>query len=555
MELENKTVLSHGGVAVTAGSPAGAAYVSKVTHPPTVIPADYQGVPDCSAPNVVRIETKAEVNIPINFRWYRDEKIVEEVVSSKVLFLSTSGAYGHAIPFYWKDGSWWQAISYPSNPSKQIGPTAVVGKGFSFRNWPQDVTAYRTTYGSQTFYLNATEFNNQGVVTSAKFRPAITMIPWGEILGKQPDDKARRQLLEYGAGLKYQLIKGSSYDEIVKALGDAFMNSMVQIFNIGSASAVVDNTSSVESGFTNAFPSVSSDVFTLSSKASTRPAKDGAFVVQQPSGPVQPWVPVFPAKGYDYPQSSPCRGTPCFIALGYPTPKYVPLFVGDTSGDFGPGSGGFVYDTTWNNLDWSWTLFEGLTVDTGNVQTSLPYITVKTFRGLEAQPAIDSTLSSFAGLLPLPDSRALEMVTGMFHARPDGLPASANDLGTIAATAVKFLPTAVTWLKDLFGSPAQKSKAMNSAHEFVKPKTKAEKDQKAEARTSREVESLRQQVKTLSLKLGAQANLAKQNGASLPTNEPEPDNIRQLNKSSATRRRRTNALPTTLVFNRRHKKK
>ena len=69
---------------------------------------------------------------------------------------------------------------------------------------------------------------------------------------------------------------------------------------------------------------------------------------------------------------------------------------------------------------------------------------------MEIQPTIYSSLLPSQELLPFNDPKAMQIASGIFHARPDSLPASANDLASIGSTIIKFLPTAVSWLSDLF---------------------------------------------------------------------------------------------------------
>ena len=57
--------------------------------------------------------------------------------------------------------------------------------------------------------------------------------------------------------------------------------------------------------------------------------------------------------------------------------------------------------------DWSWTLFDGLSTSNSEAR-GLPYITVKTVTGWEAQPRTKSFPALIQRLLPLPDPDSLE---------------------------------------------------------------------------------------------------------------------------------------------------
>jgi len=238
-------------------------------------------------------------------------------------------------------------------------------------------------------------------------------------------------------------------------------------------------------------------LMTLSPKASTRPAREGAFVVQQQEDEIMPWISVNnPAVSNP---SSPDGLILSFIRFVNTAGSniFVPLY----SSQPGTTTSPFACDVAWGSLDWSMTLFEGLTVPTsvGTTLSSVPYITVKSFIGLEMQPKSISSLVTFQRTLPLPDPDAIRMAVGIMHARPDSLPAAANDLGTIASTALKFIPTAVSWLKDLFGDSKQKEKALGKAREFVRPKTK-EATKKQQTKMEKQIADLTVSVKKLSSK-------------------------------------------------------
>jgi hypothetical protein len=58
----------------------------------------------------------------------------------------------------------------------------------------------------------------------------------------------------------------------------------------------------------------------------------------------------------------------------------------------------------------------------------------------------------------MPDGEALSMASAIFHARPDSLPASANDFGTIASVLTSVLPEAWKLVKGLFSHDSKSEK-------------------------------------------------------------------------------------------------
>lgn len=508
------------GTSVNALTPAGAAFVKKVTHPPSEIPADYQGTPDCSAPNVVQIEVKGEINIPpaLTLPAAATGSATTSINPSSILFLQSNGVWVGNYVFFLVNGQWIQPVNSiaPLPLISQLSVPACLNSGYNFDNFAQDFAKFRTVYKSSTYYLNATGFNNQGTVTTAKFTPTVygANIPTtaADLLRLHKHcDKSTKSLLDAINKMMFlqpsqkKNVEDDGYEVLgnnrerltaFKSINEVPTEVYLQVveFNSGAITAIPNSNMA---NVNNVMPETASDVLTMSSKGITRPAKDGAFVVLQQQGPVSEWTTVnqsLPA----YP-TVPVRllWTLMRTQSAAGVYAYVPLYSSPSTGNTVQP---FACDVPWNNLDWSYTLFEGLTVPPqatpSTTLTGTAYITVKTYVGMEGRVNSFSSLRPFQRLLPMPDSSAMTMVTGIMHARPDSLPASANDLGTIAATAIKFLPTAVGWLKDLFGGKKQQESAMATAKEFVRPKEP--KEQKSAL--SKEISELKNQMKKMNMK-------------------------------------------------------
>jgi len=537
------------GATITTPTTAGAAYVNKVTHPPSPMTGEYRGRPDCSQPNVVLMELKSEVNIPPILTFPTSATAVKTVNPSSVLLLQSSGALVSNYIFHYLSDSattasgWVQPVGQPAVSGSQPAVSQVCSgctnfSGYNFGNWASDVGSFRQTYKSSTYYLNATEFNDQGTVTTAKFKPDIIQ----------------------GTNLTTYLLSltGDSQRNLADAIRVSIANNNVsrregekirftdgyEIIDPTAPSGAipyqfVDFTNPAGSGGTLPFsttlswntvlPLNASQLLTSSPKAATRPAKDGAFVVLQQEDEVMPWISVYNSSGASVVVPTGLLLSFMRFSVGS-TLGYVPLFSTNPTSttSFTPFTG----EVQWGSLDWSITIFEGLTVPTtvGTVLSSVPYITSKAFVGLEIQPKIGSSLVTFQRSLPLPDPDAIKMAVGIMHARPDSLPASANDLASIASTALKFIPSAVTWLKDLFGAPRQKAKAMKQARDFVKPKTDNRPRQQNSNRLEKQIANLTNQVSRL-------ATQQRPTITPLPTFQSQPGGKPQRKRS---RRRRNN---------------
>jgi len=476
---EDNTVMRVAAAKVDAETVAGAAYVKKVTHPPSEIPSEYKGIPDMSAANVVRMEFKSEENVPLTATISTAPNTYSIQTADKVLLLSMPGASVANYVFVSTEATRSQASDGMCQPAPSVGATiGQTGKsvtnqaGYNFGNAHQDFGTFRNTYKSNTYYLNATDFSNQGTVTTCKFKPNILNHTVDTFLNDVNEVAALDRALK-PFGMRFCTKRRGAVHrdlDIVDLKDDKIKNPgtiySIQTLNLGYCPGATQVPINAQFTLSNVIPTTASKVLTQSSKAATRAAKDGAFVVHQQAGPVADWV--------DY-STGPSVTTPRGLVASFlrytdanDSAVYIPLYGANVSNTSpGPAYKALTGDTPWNNLDASWTLFEGLSASPTVEAISLPYITCKSFHGVELQPNPNSSLLPFQDLLPMPDPVALKIAAGIFHSRPDSLPASANDLGSISRVVIKHLPTAVSWLKDLFGNESLKEVAMQKAMKFL----------------------------------------------------------------------------------------
>jgi len=180
---EDTKVMHLQGTPIHAQTVAGAEYVRKVTHPPTPSAVGYQGCPDMSQGNFVAMEVKCEQNIPTTYQQSGTATapgvypvLTKVPVDGKILLLSPPGGSVSSYVFYWNGQGWVQPITQGSGATPAIraatGNTPATSlAGYNFANVGRDVSKARCVYKSNTYYLNATDFNNQGDVTTAKFKP------------------------------------------------------------------------------------------------------------------------------------------------------------------------------------------------------------------------------------------------------------------------------------------------------------------------------------------------------------------------------------------------
>lgn len=454
-------------------TPAGAAYVQRVTHPPGEVPG-YAGVPDASQSNVTHLRLVGESNHPPVIIRGASATTTTTTPCSSMLLIQTSGARTANYVFVGNGQNWTQPLSQPSNSSvpaiSQLCDAASRTTTYNFSSWDRDVGPFRTTYKSSTYYLNATDFNNQGTVTTAKFKPSYVGTPNALSFLKnleETDPAAVNQILEqlpdecFVDDPDYTIInpktKKPEAGHAKRTIRNIAPFVLFQIWDTGARrTQVVRNQYDNMQTLFNWLPQNSGDIINMSPKAVSRLAKEGAFVVQQPADSTQSWS--AQQSGLDDDLNDTGGLVQCFmrsrdIAGNH---SYQALYSQSTP----IGALGAAIDTPWNNLDWSMTLFEGLTTPQPGVTTlsSSSYITCKSYVGVEIDPSPASSLHSFMTQLPLPDSKAIEVATAIFHSRPDAMPAAANDFGSIAQAALKFIPGAARWLGQLFGAKPQQPK-------------------------------------------------------------------------------------------------
>jgi len=463
---ENNAVARIGNVIVAAQTQAGSDYVKKVTHPPTVLPSGYSGRPDASQPNFVPLETKAEFNVPLTALIPASATTVNPMTFDKILFVQTGGGFNHTYVFYYYAGGWVQMANQAAVagtfPAISGNVVAVPNVGYNFNNFKADVDVFRTGYKSTTFYLNATDFSNQGTRTTAKFKPNIKRTRFADLLSTMNESDQKKAIKVLNTCLlnktpvdRFEMLslKDSSYDFEVQIWDHNAPNATTQLLGFTSSTFQISNV----------LPNTPADVLVSSPKATTSMARDGDFVVQQPVDTVVLWNAASDASD-SFTQVSPTGCVLSFIRCASTVgTTLVPLW-GANNNTF-PTAVGTNSDTPWQNFDWSYTMFDGLSISAAAVTT--PYITVKGFTGWECSPSPFGSLQPFQKMLPLPDPEALQMTAGIFHARPDSLPASANDWGTLGKVVTAALPAVANWLTGLFGKAGAK-KANTAAQKAVR---------------------------------------------------------------------------------------
>nr|WAY16534.1 hypothetical protein [Hepelivirales sp.] len=165
----------------TKGKPfnSSTAFLKKCIHPPSAVP-EFSGMPTNDARSQVTVEYR---NMGINktpfvFSIATVKAVTPEMLGSfDYAFLMPSGSRVLSIPFIYVDEH-----SSPHGPYwSQDMNNVSVNELYNYNNWSTDVNLFRPCYKSTTFSLNATMFNNTGMVVGNQFNPSILFA--GNLLG------------------------------------------------------------------------------------------------------------------------------------------------------------------------------------------------------------------------------------------------------------------------------------------------------------------------------------------------------------------------------------
>lgn len=417
-------------------------FIQKCIHPPSAVPG-YEGLPTNDTRTQVNIEWRnlslmepiigidRSVATPV-FRVFTSA----DLEAFNYAYLIPNGARVKYIPFFLNN-----TLTTPTF-TQDVGNVGIQ-ELYNFNNWSDDATVYRTAYKSTTVALNATAFNNTGIVAGNQFNPSLLFA--GAILTmahKEPEMFFSYIHQQYSDGYLKQtsdsLHKGWTTfpkyirEEISTRLGlnqntalGLDPNTAVQVVNIGGISPTAGNY---------LVPSIS-EIMSQSARSYGGKALDGAFSVQRLNTNSPAWMSAANSNAGDN-NLYQCYW---FSANASGTPLVRPLLDRTPAGG-GTGTAPILRDTLWSqDMTWSWIRFDGMSTNNFiNAQTQL--LSVKTISGFEVQPAMNSAWSGLSRLAPRPDLNAMQRLMDDMYALKDVMPAKYNfwgALGKIAATGLR----------------------------------------------------------------------------------------------------------------------
>jgi hypothetical protein len=435
---------------VTKGKPinSSTAFLKKCIHPPSAVP-EYSGLPTNDARSQVTVEYR---NMGINKTPFTFATTVTQVTPAMLssfdyAFLMPSGCRVLAVPFIYVDlptrGPGWT----------QDYNNVIVNELYNYKNWSSDVNLYRPCYKSTTFSLNATMFNNTGMVVGNQFNPAILFA--GSILAflQEQPIQAREFVRQCHLDTRSvrpteeQLNAWHSIPKYIREdlhahcglLGNEILtmnpNTTVQVVNL-SVSPTLDGT----------LVPTNSQLLGNSLRSYGGAARDGAFSVQRLNTISPAWM-ANNTTGHEGAAADSPGLYDCytFVIATDGSYHYAPL--SDNNPVLQSGATlKKLRDTLWSSdMTWSWVRFSGLSLNSQtNVSTQL--LIIKNYLGIEIQPATSSAFAGLQRLAPKPDLKAMQALMDAFYDLKDVLPAKYNFWGALAGLASEGLKTFGTGL-------------------------------------------------------------------------------------------------------------
>lgn len=449
-------------------------FIDKHIHPPSAVPG-YVGMPTNDTrtqvvTNWIDLRSNTVPTIPNNFGSPPIPSSSSAIDGFAILH--TSGIRHANIAFFHQNAdivAWHQDVA--NTPRLSVYDT---------NRFQYDATKFRPAYRSTTITLNATAFNNVGVLSSCQFNPP--MLWSGDILNlseKHPKKFAaflkafvkahgitnikREHLLEFGVQHQETIRKLLKVDQPprVQRNADGFEevieepkldpNTAIQFVSFGKQG-------NNESGnLTGAVVPTHEQIMNLSARAYGGAARDGNFLVQRVNTVAPRWI----TAANDNEATNVNAGMyECYYA-------FEDLAGNDNFKPFTElASDGVncrsLLDVQWSeDMTWGWTLMTGLVPNTnigaGVVNPDL--MILKSYVGTEIQPAAMSAWAGMQQESPRPNMQAMQALMTAYYDLKDGMPAKFNFAGlgkVIKLAAQTILPTLV---QGLAGRPAKRRAA------------------------------------------------------------------------------------------------
>lgn len=418
-------------------------FVRKCIHPPSAVPG-YAGLPTNDA--------RSEVNLEWRTMNINRTPFICDVSNGKVravqpndlnafdyAYLHTNGGRVLSIPFIRN------ATNPNGNMTQDVNNVTKVDQ-YDFKNWHKDANLFRVAYKSSTHYLNATMFNDTGIVTGNQFNPSLlfsgkflaladfnpcmfySMIKEGLRLGiytiaNSNDLISRAKYHEIAQHHRHEIHRkcGLNQTDIIKM--DPNVN--IQIINFGTTTD-------------NGIVPTNSQILQNSMRSYGGKAKEGAFSVQRLNTIAPSWHAAATTKNDDLQGLYECW----YSVVDKDTDQiFVSPFYDNCAEGTPCSEQPILLDTIWtSDMTFSWVSFTGLSLNS-QTSTSTQLMILKQYIGIEVQPATSSAWSGMMKLGPKPDLTAMQGLMDAMYELKDVLPARYNFWGVLGQIAGQGIQT------------------------------------------------------------------------------------------------------------------
>lgn len=433
-------------------------FILKMSHPPRS--QAFAGLPTEDTRTQVCVEYVNQF-LQVPSKYIDGTQIVSRANPTRIAFLQLTGLKVLHIAFVTNlaDTQWFQDIA-----------NTAINSLYNFkRNWASDVQLYRPTFRSHTSTLNATAFNDTGMVSVNQFNPAFLF--QGVVSSLANNDL--ELFVEYvRIGLDDNRLKSlsksedSNWHRFPKFVRDEIKdklcvenlnidpNALVQILSLGQVGGNLD------------FVPDASQILTQSTRSFGSTAKEGTFTVTR----LNTETPKFIAA------SNLTSGTDsglyeCYIGIRRPDNGVSIVALQDQSSTFTTPV--LLTDTPWSSdKTCSWTLYEGLSYNAQALPAINQQILIhKYYMGAELQPALQSAFAGMSRLAPKPNFKNMQDLMLMFYDMKDSMPARYNFLGTLinagASLLKKHAPTVIKHVMGEVGSMSAKDPKLKKDAEKI----------------------------------------------------------------------------------------
>lgn len=496
------------------------ALIRKIVHPPSC--QDIPGLPSGGARSQVLLELKQlkSMNRPLVPNGTVDDLVYADVASRFApALLVLNGVRVSAVQFIYNGNA---GSVYEGNTIQDVA-NVYYNDSLDFDTWATNANLFRLIYKSTTVTLNATMFNDVGLVAAYQFTPSLLfsgtlagfldssrvdalkfindlyfrngIVKYGEKGFVSVDeskvdlhhcyhvihadhhhfDIAKKGWLKFPRSVRADICDSFNSSEFAaknKIVVDVEAAKYVLSLNPDSNIQIL-NLNNSGNGVNNYAPTINQVVST--GRDYSTDAKEGCFMVQRLTQPNIQWLNATRTSGRADNPIPFLYGCYIFTNAGS---TYLPLLEQRTV----PGTGPIVIlrDTAWTDqMTMGWIVFDGLQTNLLSPATFYQMLNVKSICGLELQNTVAGAYAPLAKPGPIQDEAIMERLLFTLNEFKDGMPASFNSWGMLATLAGNVIANVAPKLINRFLTP----RAAKFVHGFLKPnailgKTKAKKEKK-----------------------------------------------------------------------------